>query len=98
MTSNEYPIIILFHAHWCPHCVDFIPSWNKIGKVLSSKGINYIKLEQAEVSSDSELSKLLASRNIVIRGYPTIINVGKNIIEEYSGPRDMPNIVKWAMV
>lgn len=31
MSPTKKPVkIILFHANWCGHCVDFIPTWEKM--------------------------------------------------------------------
>lgn len=72
--------IELFHAEWCPHCVTFLPIWEKFSKIIqnldktksnleiSTKSFSYDVIEKA-----AEKKKYIDTINGVrIEGYPTI--------------------------
>jgi thiol-disulfide isomerase/thioredoxin len=77
--GNDMNTLFLFKADWCPHCRNFLPTWDKLKSQLSNK-VNF-------VIYDSEKDKD-AMKKFNIEGFPTIIyKVGDKAIE-YVGPRD----------
>lgn len=92
MSKEKQPIIALFHASWCGHCKNFLPVWDRLEEAFEQHNIKYIKLEREE--TDPELMDELL--NGKIRGFPTILKIFNNKIEEYNGKRDFADIIKWA--
>jgi len=78
------PILMLFHAGWCGHCVEFMPTFRKLEKEF----INSEKLNTVKISDKN--SKLIETYQI--GGFPTIkLYDGKNF-HEYNGGRDIVSI------
>jgi len=65
---------ILYYANWCPHCVNFKPTWNKLKEDLSTQ----VTFKEYE---DGNNKAQIAAANI--QAYPTIKINGK----EYLGDR-----------
>lgn len=67
--------IILAHASWCQHCINFKPTWEKVKSWCKSKGINTQEYEDAEL----QMMQFNPTKNTavipldIIEGYPTII-------------------------
>ena len=84
--------IELFHANWCGHCVNFMPTWKEIEHVLSqhakeieSKYGKVIKFAKYESEADSE-----KIREQNIQGFPTIKINGV----DHNAGRDVVSIVE----
>jgi thiol-disulfide isomerase/thioredoxin len=71
--------IYLFKAEWCPHCVNFKPTWNKLQEELGDK-LNFVTYDSKENAKEISEYK--------INGFPTIILKVDNKAIEYLGPRD----------
>ena len=74
MTSSEKPIIItLFHAHWCSHCVKFMPMWDKMktGKNVY-KNIHFKEYEASKIGALSENDRTINGTDVRSLGYPSI--------------------------
>jgi thiol-disulfide isomerase/thioredoxin len=56
--------LVLYHADWCGHCKDFMPTWQKLKSHLKSRKVNCASIE-ANVVEETE-------PNSQIMGYPTI--------------------------
>lgn len=83
------PILILFHADWCPHCKDFMPEWQKLTKMLDGK------LMCGDVESKSPI---MAAHKI--GGFPTIRLFPKgmgspDVHQDYNGPRTAQDIMNF---
>lgn len=77
--------ITLYHASWCPHCVNFMPIWNELKPQLAKIGVKY-----AEYESDANAVEVDKAN---IRSFPTIkINKG-NKVYDYAGPRTVDAIM-----
>lgn len=86
MSSNKPVKITLFHADWCGHCTDFMPTWESMNADKNAKkNIEFTAYEESEMKDLSE------SEN-QIEGFPTIkiLVHGKNY--DYRGQRDPANI------
>lgn len=78
------PMLMLFHAEWCGHCVEFMPTFRKLEKEF----INPEKLNAVKISDKN--TKLIETYQI--GGFPTIkLYDGKNF-HEYNGGRDIVSI------
>lgn len=78
--------VYLFKAEWCPHCVAFKSTWEKLQKELKNK------YEFITVDSDKDKKVI---EKWAIKGFPTIIKkVGENA-KEYVGPRDEESVKKF---
>jgi len=76
--------IELYYANWCGHCVKFKPTWDKLKVELDKHNISYNDYEDSTMNSQQKGS---------ITGYPTIKITVDNIEKEYSGPRNVSNIL-----
>jgi len=75
--------IKLFFAEWCPHCVDFKPSWY----FLKNKYSNQIQFVEMDCTNTNP--------NLTyITGYPTIIlsDINDNYIETYNKDRTVNDL------
>lgn len=95
--SKRTPILMLYHAKWCPHCVDFVgpfhePSrpWQQIcDMVRKDFGSKVICVEVEE----SNMVHLPENMN-QIRGFPTLMLIHQGGMIEYQGSRDNVKQVK----
>ena len=55
----------LYHANWCRHCRNFIPTWNQL---RNDSSLNDVEFEDFEQTASPEVMK---QNNI--RGYPTLV-------------------------
>ena len=75
-SSNKCKLI-LFHAHWCGHCKKMKPDWNRVKNEFPDRCEEY----ESEVITEEQRSKYN------IKGYPTILVLRGEKIEEYNGER-----------
>ena len=96
--QSQKPVLILYHAHWCPHCVDFVgreyePSrpWQQICYMVKKTYKGKVVCMEVEESNMGVLSKELNQ----IRGFPTLMLIQQNGGKmEYQGSRDNVDEVK----
>jgi len=102
--------IVLIHADWCGHCQQFMPAWHELEKKIGDKvtmhkvrsGIrdeeeNAEELREKERKIMQELnSKLSEGKTLSARGFPSIYKIQGGNHEEYSGPRTVDELSKWA--
>jgi len=90
----DQPILIVFYAHWCPHCSDptmmsFIES---LGSVLPKKS----NVKVGAFNCDYNDKHRDIANNLGINGFPTIRYINKNKKSaDYQGPTDIKNILKF---
>lgn len=92
--TNGNPGMLLVHASWCGHCVNFKPVYQEICKKLNDKSTRFpclaIESAQLEGSNGSKLSSALK-----IDSFPTLFFFDQSgkIIGKYNGRRDKSSIL-----
>jgi len=88
--NKDLNSLILFHAEWCGHCRNFMPTWDALTKVIPSDIIHMVKISCVEKEKECGAIK-------EIRGYPTIIFVDMKVSKTitYSGPRNPESIIEF---
>jgi thiol-disulfide isomerase/thioredoxin len=91
--GENKPILILYHAHWCPHCVHFVGAhhedsypWQQICKKLNDTVVC--------VEVESEHMKWLEAEHNQVRGFPTIMYMRGGYKTEFGGNRNDPTEVQ----
>lgn len=52
--TGKTAIIILYHATWCAHCTEFMPTWEELKKT-KNKNIKYKQYEASEEENQKML-------------------------------------------
>lgn len=89
--ESETPVVVLFHASFCSHCLAMQPAWAAAKKKLArNPGIVCAQVEYASLEA-------MPKRLQGISGFPTIqiLNKGK-LKAEYAGDRSAASIVEFA--
>lgn len=90
----DQPILIVFYAHWCPHCsnptmMNFIES---LGSVLPKKS----NVKVGAFNCDYNDQHRDIANNLGITGFPTIRYINKNRESaDYRGPTNIEKILKF---
>jgi len=88
------PILIVFYAHWCPHCsnptmVEFVES---LASVLPHKS----NVKVGAFNCDHSIKNRDIANNMKINGFPTIRYFNRyNKSSDYTGPRDVRSILNF---
>jgi len=98
LKSNNENKMVLYYAHWCGFCKEFLPKWEMMCETVSKKHPNLdVKLVKVdcEFVKGREEEKLGYNPNVM--GYPTIrVHKKKsNMAEDYEGPREVNDIVAY---
>jgi thiol-disulfide isomerase/thioredoxin len=81
---EKKPMLMLFHAGWCGHCVEFMPTFEKLKReFVNPDKINVVKI--------SDKNNALIEK-YQIGGFPTIKLYDGKDFHEYSGGRDIVSI------
>jgi protein disulfide-isomerase A6 len=92
--NNGNPGVLLIHATWCGYCKEFIPTYQRICKLLNKNPGAYpcVAIESEELKADG--GKL--SNALEVGGFPTIKFFDQNgkIIGNYTGSRDAETMLK----
>lgn len=90
------PVLILFHANWCPHCVDYIghpPAasypWGQVCKQIDATFGDKVGVYEVE----SEQMKHLPAGMPQVQGFPTLMFHDGDNFHEFSGDRRDPKAV-----
>lgn len=91
--NNGNPGMLLIHATWCGHCKNFVPTYQRLCKLLNKKQGAYpcVAIESEELKADGgRLSDVLG-----VEGFPTIKFFDQNgkIIRDYTGNREPQSIL-----
>ena len=86
--ADDEIVVALFWADWCPHCVSFKPTFEKVASDLAgttTKVTNKkLRFEKVDCVALAPLAKKYG-----VQGYPTIkIIRGDDDMDEYTGSRD----------
>jgi len=76
-TNNTNKKIILYHANWCGHCKNFLPTWQQFVKEHPE-----INAEDIECSNEENKNKCAN-----IEGFPTVILFKDDQQIQYNGER-----------
>jgi len=85
------PVMILVHAHWCGHCRNMMPEWNRFEREIPKS----CKVKIAKIE-DSVYSNVKNEIDLGAEGFPTIklFNNGK-FVKKYEGDRTAPDMLKF---
>lgn len=88
--ASKKPTIVLYHAHWCGHCVQFKPTWDAFVKKLQSS-----HLKDRVHSSECEHAHLphMPKGHGEVQMFPTIELIHKGKKYEYTQPRDEAHLM-----
>lgn len=88
--------LTLFHADWCSHCVNFLPTYKKMrNNKKASKIIDFVDYEESSFSGIRE-DKLKINGND-IKGFPTLkVNIFDDEYE-FVGDRTEENIYNFIL-
>lgn len=94
--SKDEVVLALFYADWCPHCVKFKPTWDKMASKISSENTKTKSGKMVKmVKVNADENKALCNK-YGVDGYPTIkiisMNGSKKAIDDYSGARTMDGL------
>ena len=98
LKSNNENKMVLYYAHWCGFCKQFLPKWEMMCETVAKKHPNLdVKLVKVdcEYVKGREEEKLGYNPNVM--GYPTIRvhKKNSNMAEDYEGPREVDDIVAY---
>jgi thioredoxin-like negative regulator of GroEL len=88
------PILIVFYAHWCPHCsnptmVEFVESLSSVLPKKSNVKVGAFNCDYNDKHRD-------ISQNLGIQGFPTIRYINKNRKSvDYNGPTDIKKLLNF---
>jgi len=88
------PILIVFYAHWCPHCTnstmkEFIESLAGVLPKKSNVKVSAFNCDYNDKHRD-------IANKLKINGFPTIRYINKNKKSaDYRGPTDIKDILKF---
>lgn len=87
--QNTSPVLVLFHATWCPHCKDVLPLWPQVKASVEGK------LDVIDVESKNPI---MAKHKI--QGFPTIrfFPQGIDNVEvfvDHTGPRTVEGVMQF---
>jgi thiol-disulfide isomerase/thioredoxin len=89
LSSNNKKKIYNFNTEWCGHSKQFQPTWNTFMNSIKEKD----NVEAYDVKCDNPINDNLCNKYDV-PGYPTIVIVDGNNVENYSGPRTIEGLRK----
>ena len=89
INNNNNATLIFFYSKTCPHCINLIPTWEKIKKMKTEN------IEFKSIEGDSDANDDFIKYNI--KYLPTIILQfeGKKDFNVYKGDRSIDDIIKF---
>ena len=80
-------VIILYYNPGCPHCVNFMPTWNKF-EASNPPGVEVNKVNVSEDRAAGQAAN--------IQGVPTVkLEKANGEILEYNGPRTVDGLTEF---
>jgi thiol-disulfide isomerase/thioredoxin len=72
--SEKLIRITLFHASWCGHCVNFLPTWEKMAiDEAAQKNIEFAAYEESELKNlNPDVKKQKKINSAGVMSYPTL--------------------------
>jgi len=88
--SNNKSYLLLIHWNKCPHCISFMPMWEKLKK--DNPNFQFFELERAELDKINEEGEIRFLKNV--RSFPTIIgyNSDNETFNTYTDERNIKNL------
>lgn len=82
-------VLVLFHASWCGHCMNFLPTFTKASIMLkrTDPKINLAKIEMSENKN--------TQTKYSIDHYPTLLFFSEGKASNYTGLNSEGSIAKW---
>jgi thioredoxin-like negative regulator of GroEL len=87
--GKDGPVIVLFHATWCPHCKDVLPIWQQL-KAGAKGNIQVLDIE----SKDPALTQHQIPGFPTIRFFPQGLGSPQDH-KDYTGPRTLEGIIQF---
>lgn len=95
MTDQKRVKITLYHAEWCGHCVQFMPTWKKMtSDVEANKSIEFESHEESVIPKLPENVRTFQGKDIRSNGFPTIRIKVDDVEYLYHGKRTPEEIYK----
>ena len=87
-TDGSKPSCVLYHADWCPHCVQFLPEWDAAADADGGNTCNWKKFE-----ADKDKS-VMSDKNIT--SFPTVrVEFPDGSSKEFTGDRKKEPLLAW---
>jgi thiol-disulfide isomerase/thioredoxin len=109
-TSHSVPVLVIgkIYAEWCGHCKNLKPKWEVLQEKIESrypnKQVLVYKVEESDMDNAEKgldsLTPYLAkgSDKVAVHGgYPTIFKIRDGKVSYYEGPREVDDMMKWAL-
>jgi thiol-disulfide isomerase/thioredoxin len=87
--GNRGTWLVLYHADWCYHCNEFMPTWEQACKKLKTKNVNTIAIESEQLNEVNPHEPIL--------GFPTIHLVKNGKLKKvYNEPdRELKTVLRF---
>lgn len=85
--------VVLFYCPWCPHCQKMKKTWIRLAQKAAFMNVFAFNCEKHK----RHLLKIQEELPHLIKGYPTILFYRGEPVEEYTGDRSLPDLLKACM-
>jgi hypothetical protein len=99
MPGSKKPIkITLFHANWCGHCTDFMPTWDVMKEDKTArKNIDFEQYEESSVGSLPDATREIDGVDVRSFGWPTLKITVNDVDHLYKGRRTSNDIYEFIL-
>ena len=94
-TDNSYDHkVALYHAEWCPHCVDFMPTWIEFAEIIIGTQGSRVAIDTISCVKSADICKSLSD---VVQGFPTVVlfKGPEKVAIKFEGKRTIPELIKF---